>query len=421
MKGIPLSKIFKAVLFCTVLIMSTPLLAQEEFSAAESDYYRVLAQGSDSDAQELADSLDAYARLFEEFLHFDRAALPSRLKVRIFASQDEYTAYLQSTVGTPRDSFVFLQYSDPTMSELVGYMNGSDFDRSLVHHAFIQYLKSFVHFPPLWLQKGMAIYLENSRYNPASNTAEYRENLSWLKSLKTYIALETEIIPVSLLLTMDVESANRQIESFYAQSWGLVHFLLNSQDKRYNRIIWDALSALRTESTREENESAVIDKGFAWVNKEEFLNSFSSYMDNLKTFPELVQQGIALYSQGDYAEAEKSFTRALDLKKSHYIPYYYLGLIKYSEQDYAMSDYYYSQALDRNGAPGLIYYARGITAYSAEDISSARDYLDMVLNEDPAEYGGKAQELLERIDSEESGAPASPESPASSDSADSAE
>ncbi len=421
MKGIPLNRLLRILLIFTALFISVPLMAQEDFSAAEGDYYRVLAQGDDAGARNIADRLDAYAELFEDFLHFDRSGLPSRLKVRIFADQNAYAAYLESSIGTPKDSFVFLQYSDPTMSELVGYMNGSDFERSLVHHAFIQYLKTFVQFPPLWLQKGMAIYLENSRYNGAENRAEYRENLSWLKSLKTYIALETEIIPVSLLLTMDVESANRQIESFYAQSWGLVHFLLNSQDKRYNRIIWDALSALKADVPREENESAVIDKGFAWVNKEEFLNSFSTYMDELKTFPELVQQGIALYSQGDYTEAEKSFNRSLELKKSHYIPYYYLGLIKYAEQDYAMSDYFYSQALDRNGSPGLIYYARGITAYSAEDITGAREYLDMVLNEDPAEYGGKAQELLERMDSEESAVPAVPESPETSDTEVSAE
>ena len=113
-------------------------------------------------------------------------------------------------------------------------------------------------------------------------------------------------------------------------------------------------------------------------------------MDDLKTFPELVQEGIALYSRGDFKESEVSFNKALNLRKNHYIPYYYLGLIKYTEQDYSMSDYFYSQALDRNGAPGLIYYARGITAYSAEDLDSAREYLDTVVNQDPAEYGRKS-------------------------------
>ena len=166
------------------LIISTPLLAQEEFSAAEGDYYRVLTQGTDTEARELVQRLDAYAALFEKFLHFDRTRLPSRLRVRIFADQTRYNNYLKSSIGTPKDSFVFLQYSDPSMSELVGMNSGTDFERSLVHHAFIQYLKSFVQFPPLWLQKGMAIYLENSRYNPAEKTAEYRKILPGLKALR---------------------------------------------------------------------------------------------------------------------------------------------------------------------------------------------------------------------------------------------
>ena len=404
MKGSIPSGIIRLLLICIMIMASAGIITAEEgFTAAESDYYRLLVQGEDSDARELAQELDACAALFEEYLHYERAKLSSRLRVRIFSDRAAYTEYLAKSIGEPKDNFVFLQYTDPSMSELVGYRSPVDFQRSLVHHAFIQYLKAFIPYPPLWLQKGMAIYLEKSDYLPGEGRMEYRENLDWLKSLKTYIALETEIIPVSMLLSIDVEAANRQIESFYAQSWGLVNFLMNSPDKEYNRIFWDSLSALSAEADRQDNEAAVIDEGFAWVDKEQFLVSFDEYMDNLKTFPELVEDGIALYTQGQFKESELQFNRALELKTDHYIPYYYLGLIKYTDQDYTMSDYFYTQALERNAAPGLIYYARGITAYSADDFESARTYLTTVMEDDPSEYGVKAQELLERIDSEEAG------------------
>jgi tetratricopeptide (TPR) repeat protein len=407
MKGIFYRGLILTALIAAVL--TSPLAAQEDgFSPAEGDYYTVYYQGAPPRAAELARSLDAYAELFEEYLHFDRSALPAKLKVKIFASREAYTGYLEETIGTPRDSFVFLQYSDPAQSELAGYETGSGFESSLVHHAFIQYLKSFIPYPPLWLQKGMAIYLEKSTYSPEEQRAVYRENLDWLKSLKTYVSMDSELIPISILLTMDVESANRQIESFYAQSWGLVYFLLNSPAKEYNRIIWDALSALEKSASRPENESAVIDKGFAWVNKDTFLTSFEKYIAGLRTFPELVQEGIAAYGRGENETAAELFRRALELRKDHYIPYYYLGLIEYAGRDYTMSDYLYSQALERGAAKGLIYYAKGITAYSAEDTKNAVDYLREVLVEDPEGYGSKARELLDRILAEENGvAPAS--------------
>ena len=408
MKGICYRGLILAALIAAVL--TSPLAAQEDgFSPAEGDYYTVYYQGSPERAAELARSLDAYAALFEEYLHFDRSALPARLRVKIFASREAYTGYLAETIGTPRDSFVFLQYSDPARSELAGYETGTGFESSLVHHAFIQYLKSFIPSPPLWIQKGMAIYLEKSTYSIGEKRAVYRENLDWLKSLKTYAAMDSELIPISILLTMDVESANRQIESFYAQSWGLVYFLLNSPEKEYNRIMWDALSALDKGASRAENESAVIDKGFAWVNKDTFLTSFEEYIGDLRTFPELVQEGIAAYGRGENESAAALFRRALELRKDHYIPYYYLGLIEYADRDYTMSDYLYSQALERGAAKGLIYYAKGITAYSAEDTANAVDYLREVLVEDPKGYGPKAKELLERISAEENGIEAAPQ------------
>lgn len=394
-----------------VFLIAAGVFAQEaDFVPANGDYYSVLFQGEAAAAEALAERLDAYAALFEDYLHFDRAALPARLRVRIFDDQSAYVDYLEEFIGEPKDSFVFLQYSDPAKSELIGYNTGSGFESSLIHHAYIQYLKSFIPAPPLWLQKGMAIYLEESRYLAEEDRAVYQENLEWLKSLKTYVALDTEIIPVSILLTMDVEAANRQIESFYAQSWGLVHFLLNSGDKDYNRIIWDSLSALKRDASRPENESAVIDKGFAWVNKDRFLSDYEAYVGSLMTFPELVQQGIGAYGIGHYDEAKELFNRALALRAEHYIPYYYLGLINYAARDYTMADYFYSQALERGGSEGLIYYAKGISAYSAEDNENALSYLEQVVDIDPAGYGAKAQELIDRIAGEELAPPAEPES-----------
>ena len=208
------------------------------------------------------------------------------------------------------------------------------------------------------------------------------------------------MIPVSILLTMDVAAANSRIESFYAQSWGLIHFLLNSGDKEYNRIIWDTLSSLKKDASRQENETIVIEKGFGWVDKDRFLEDFEEYVRNIKTFPELVQEGIVAYNREDYTTAEELFTRSLELRQNHYIPYYYLGLLNTPGRITA-------PPITTTGLPwteaGLRTHllCQGHYRLLRPQDDEAKELLSYVIEEDPEGYGVKARELLTRLETDE--------------------
>ena len=174
------------ILFCFALTFS---FAQTgAFQEAASDHYRVFSEVSLAHAQETADMLDAYLNFYNTYLHFDTNDLSAKLKVRIFANKTNFDSYLSTLIPQKRDSFVYLQYKDLAKSELLGfYLDDSSFQKAVVHHGFIQFLKAFIPNPPLWLQKGFAVYIEKSTYDEENQTVDFVDNLVWVKTMKNII------------------------------------------------------------------------------------------------------------------------------------------------------------------------------------------------------------------------------------------
>lgn len=389
-----------AILVVLVCALTTTYGQTGSFQEASGERYRVFSEVSMSNAQETADMMDAFFELYNRYLHFDPVTLSSKLRIRIFANKTSFDSYLSSIIPEKRDSFVYLQYKDLSKSELLGFYTDEDsFRKALVHHGSIQFLKAFIPNPPLWMQKGFAVFFEKSTYDPQERTAEYNENLAWLKTLKSIANLENgaTLIDLETLLTIDVETANNNIESFYAESWGLISFLYETPIKKYNRILWDSISVLDPAADLMENSRAVLTGPFGWASEDDFYGDFQRYVAGVKTFPELVREGMAYYSDRDFDQAEKAFLRAVERNDKHHIPYYYLGLINYSRGEYSLAEYYYLTTQQMGGEPGLTYYALGVNAYADDRYQDALDYLTQAKDLNPSDYGEKSNILLERI------------------------
>ncbi|MEW5817095.1 MAG: hypothetical protein AB1798_17080 [Spirochaetota bacterium] len=368
---------------------------------AAGNYYRVYSTVSQAKAEDTAKKMDAFFNLFNSYFHFDPASLESKLNVRIFADQTQFNNYLSTIISEKKENFVYLQYSDAKKSELLGFLQDEEtFNTSLLRHGYIQFLKSFITNPPLWLQRGFAVYFEKCSYDKEYNQAVYKENLGWLETLKSLIkkTANRNYIPMSTLLKPDTDTSENEKELFYAESWGLVTFLLNSGNKNYNRILWDSISALKKNASTRENEMAVIKNAFSWIDENGFTADAAGYFAALKTFPMLVEEGIDLYAKGDLTGADERFTQAIILNGNHYLPYYYLGLIHYARKDYALAEYYYQSSLLLGGDQALCNYALGVNAFADNKLSDAQEYLQKAKEMNPASYREKAEKLLARIE-----------------------
>ncbi len=399
----------KKALILILIILTAGMAVAQTSHMAESSYYRVYSDVSPAHARETAVKLDAFFSFYSRYFHFDSTELTDKLTFKVFMEKDSFDTYLQNVIQETRDSFVFLQYTTPEKNELVGFL-GNDtqtYNTYLSHYSLIQYIKSFVPNPPLWLQLGFAVYFEKSSYDPNQETVVYHENLDWLNTLKRSMTGLDSVDPSQMvyaltnLLTLEPDSLQDNLEDAYAQSWGLVYFLINSPNPAYNRILWDAISLLDPAAARKDNEIKVFTAAFGWVTKAALISDFYDFISQTLTFPELVRSGMSSYSLQRYDEALDYFQRAAVLRENESIPHYYQGLIFYATMDYSKAQTQYQQALNKAGDPGLTYYAMGVNAYAAGKLSDAKVYLQNSFQADPEGHGERAFALLSRIEGAE--------------------
>ncbi len=382
------------------------------FFTAETDHYKISSETSQAEADGTAAILEACLVQYNNVFHFDLSALPGKLTVKVFKDIDSFNTYLGTIVPETRNDFVFVAYSDPTRSELLAFTQEPDkFLPSIIHQGCIQFLKAFIANPPVWLREGVAAYLEASEYDSQATTLVVKQNFLWLDSLKTLVADKSgsKLIPFSDLLLLTREAAEANLDVFYPQAWGLVSFLLGSQDKAVNRMFWDTLTALSSSATLDENSQNVRKKAFSWTSDTDFTKQFSSYVAGLKTDQDLLKDGVELYAKGDLDGSEKAFNASLALQPDSNVAYYYLGLIAYARKDYTKADSLYIKAAELGVSGSLVDYALGVNAFAGGNFSDASVFLTKAKDADPAVYGDKVDALLARMTPTDSKPAATPD------------
>ncbi len=387
-----------SIILLLVIFSSLPLWAQP-LQMYNSKYYRLYTDMDSASAKEITLIMDSYIKLFNTYLHFNLDNLPSRLKVRLYTTKKAYDAYLQSLISKTNTNYVFLQYRNISKNELVAYMlpDQEKMRKDLIHYGFVQFFKAFIPHPPLWLMNGFAVYFENSSYSKEKGQVVFKENYDWIPTLKKVVD-DGKTIPIDTLLVLDTAQADRNISTFYAQTWGLIDFLLNAKYLDYNRLLWDSLSALKKSASQKENDALVISKAFRWMDKKTFASDFVSYVHSLKTFADLINDGTKEYSKGNYNTAEKSFITAISINDTNEIPYYYLGLINYARGDYSAAEYYYHTALQISSDKDRIYYALAVNAFADSRYDDARYYIQSISSEGEKALSDKLKVLASRME-----------------------
>ena len=365
---------------------------------ASSTRYAVWSDAGKDDAAALASTLVGLFGVYNEYFRFDETQLRAPLTVRKFSRKNGFDAYLNQVIGQTKDDFVYLHYPTAERSELVIFEKGSDedYEASLAHQAFVQYLKAFVPEPPLWIREGFAVFFEKAGKDPISGLVSYQENQAWLETIKLLKA-QSRLFTVEDIMLLSAEDAREGLDVFYPQSWAMVSFFLNSPDRRYNRFIWDAIGILKADATLEQNQLAVYNFFRRWHSADAAGSDFLAYLDTQKTFAELVSAGVRSYGDKDLESAGKAFAQALTKNSSSYIPPYYLGLIAYAKNDYALAEEYYRNALQLGSDAPITHYALGINAFASRRFDEARNYLGKAAAGDSARYELKVREILDRI------------------------
>jgi tetratricopeptide (TPR) repeat protein len=396
----------RKLVIALVLLLAAGLLSGQDTKtySAETEHYRITAESSQSAAEHLALEMEACFRIYSEIFHFDGTQLSAKLKVRLFRDADSFNKYLDKLLGQARKDFVFIAYADLEKSELLCFPKDaqSAFDASLIHQGCIQYLKAFVANPPVWLREGVATYLEGYLFDAKAATFTAKPNMLWLDALKASIRGESafRIIPLTDLLAFSREMAQENLDIFYPEAWGLIHFLFHSSDKAYNRILWDTISSLDPKAGLEENSQKIRKRVFGWIADSKIRADFEKHILSLKTAADLVKEGMEYYGKGDNAKAEESFNASIELENANNVAYYYLGLIAYNRKEYSRAEDSYLKAFELGANASLINYALGVNSFANRKFDIAAKYLSLAKSTDAANYAEKVDVLLKRIELE---------------------
>lgn len=389
----------KTLLVCLVLLGALAGLSGQNMYEAETEHYRVLSSVSAEHAQETATAAEALAHLYNQYFRFEMDELPSRMTVRIFADRSDFDRHLTRIIGETRNEPVYLHFTDHARSELVAYIM-DDFEQyraSLTHQSVIQFLRAFIQNPPLWIREGFAVYFENSYYDDERGEAVFQANTAWLETLQQLVSGSRPVMPLSTVLSADVATARSQLDTFYPQTWGMITFLTESENRQHNRMLWDAIAALEPQASLAQNVEQIERRVLRWVNTDALVDEFSTFVSEMRSFRQLVEQGIEYYGRGEYEAAEEQFRRAIALRDGNHVPYYYIGLILYGQGSYEEADMYYRVALERGAPEGLVYFALGVNAFAGSMFDDAVQFLERALERDPGAYGDRAEQLIARI------------------------
>ncbi len=211
----------------------------------ETEHYRVRSDVDRTTCIVTARELEHALAVFGETFGVVPEGDATKFDVYVFADRDDYLAYAGTPFETGTTGTVGIY--DAVVRQLLIW-NQVDEERTkstIRHEGFHQYLDSWLEDPPVWLNEGLAEYVEASfvtkrDFVPGTLQHEHVARLADGRALE----------PLSDFLHLPQKEFMRRGLDAYAQAWAFVHFLLHApgQRLRFN----ETLALLESGATSED-------------------------------------------------------------------------------------------------------------------------------------------------------------------------
>jgi tetratricopeptide (TPR) repeat protein len=210
-------------------LCSSSAAAAEGWISVRSQNFHLVGDASEKEIARVATHLEQFRELFSHLLPEGRPPSSVPLVIIVFKDDQSYGPF------KPR--------SEETSSDVAGYFqSGQDVDyitlsadeqhgrgtHALAFHEYVHLLvKNSFRRAPLWLNEGLAEYYGTFRISNGGKTVTVGEPIK--QHLR--VLLEHELLPLETLFAVNNESPHytkpEMRALYYAQSWALVHYLLN--------------------------------------------------------------------------------------------------------------------------------------------------------------------------------------------------
>lgn len=339
--------------------------ARDIWLGTRSENFQLAGDASEKELRQTALRLERFHEILSRQFPNLKLTAPVPTTVLVFGSDISFALYRER--GTANKSLAaggfFVKGEDENFMAVSAEKLKTDSFRQIYHqysHFLINNNPGKSRIPP-WLYEGLAEYYEDLQIAEDGSATFGNARPDYQEILKN-----NDLIPLETFFNIsfyEVHQQEKEGESlYYAQSWALMHYLVNAKPKELNQFI-ERLSAgqpvrdafvktFQTNLTGLEKDlkNYIEQKSFQKSQKtfpKEINLKFSTVSEAEREF----QVGSLLYALSHFDEAETHFRRAVELKPDFNLALASIGLIKTRQYKYIEAERLAEEAVtsdDRN-------------------------------------------------------------------------
>jgi tetratricopeptide (TPR) repeat protein len=375
MKKLPLLvlSVFLAAIFA---FLPASVSAKDEWLQVRSKNFNLIGNASDKDIRKVATKLEQFRETFRQLFSKTNLSSPIPTNVVVFKSSSAYKPFKPKRADGKIDEFV-AGYFQP--GEDVNYItlsaDGDDADMyGTIFHEYVHFIidtnfgKSEV---PPWFNEGLAEY-----YQTFAIEKDQEVKLGLPQSGHLALLQQNKLIPLDTLFKISNyalhQNANHSRSIFYAQSWALIHYLIQGgKSEGLNKFLTLTMKSVPAEEAFQDSFQMSYAQMEKELKKYVAQNSYKYSMIAFKNkmifdtemqsapLPEAETSaflGDLLYHTNRADDAESYLQKAIALKPDLSAAHTTFGMVKMRQRKYDEAKKYLEKAINEDQKNHLAFY-----------------------------------------------------------------
>jgi tetratricopeptide (TPR) repeat protein len=384
--------------------------AKDEWLRVRSKNFNLVGNATEKDIRKVATRLEQFRETFRQVFQQANLNSPIPTNVVVFKNKSAYKPFLPKLADGKADTGIagYFQPGDDA-NYITLSTEGADADTyGTIFHEYVHFIvntnfgKSEV---PPWFNEGLAEYYQTFAIEEDQNA-----KLGLPQSQHLYLLQQTKLIPLETLFKISNyslhQNGNHSRSIFYAQSWALIHYLIQSgkseglgkfltlslKDVPSEKAFQDAFQMSYAQMEKE-LKKYVEQNTYKYLKitfKDKLVFESEIQMSALSEAESNAYLGDLLYHTNRHDDAEPYLQKAVALKPDLSMANTSLGMVKIRQRKYADAKNYLEKAISEDQKNHLAFYQ-----YAYLLSREGRDEFGFV-DSFPADKSAKMRDLLKK-------------------------
>jgi Flp pilus assembly protein TadD len=343
----------KILLISLIFLFTIQAIADEKWTKAEFQNFTIVGTGSEKQLKQVGNKLEQFRQTLSLLLPNSKLNSSLPTTVYAFSSYDNFKSYLSKEFKNKSVGGFFT--ATPESNYIVLPIENRGFDiYDVIYHEYFHYVMSKnLKNSPLWLNEGLAEYYSTFEINDEGN----KFKLGLPIGRRVAELRERTFIPLDTLFAVNHKSPEynerNKVGVFYAQSWALVHFLIQGNERQRRTQFNTFINYLAADMPPNEAFQKAFQADYKQIEKElrEYINKFTfpyiqysvdtkiSWEDTAKITKlteveaKIIQSDLLILTN-NIEEAEKRLNDAVKLDEKFAGTYRLLGKLRVRQRNY---------------------------------------------------------------------------------------